>query len=48
MYLHRIWDKVYLVISEMESVLEKLDANSPEQSLTALKKFNTEVSLTME
>ena len=29
----------------MESVLQQLDANSPEESLTALKQFNTEVGL---
>ena len=29
----------------MESVLQNLDANSPEQSVATLKKFNTEVSL---
>ena len=28
----------------MESVLQNLDANSPEKSVAALKKFNTEVS----
>ena len=29
----------------MELVLQKLDTNSSEESLTALRKFNTEVSL---
>ena len=36
--------KIYLLDLEMESVSQKLDGNSSEQSLTALKKFNTEVS----
>lgn len=32
------------IILEMESVLQKLDTNLAEQSLNALKQFNTEVS----
>ena len=32
------------ILLEMESVLEKLDPNAPDEFLTALKKFNTEVS----
>ena len=35
----------FIQLLEMESVLQNLDANLPEQSVAALKKFNTEVSL---